>query len=102
MSRQPGRLMPADPVRGRSAEQVGAAACDLAELSRAGGLLIRAEGAPAGVTLDGAGQPGHDQAVRVRSAVILRHLARIERGNDKSKLGRLVPPVALGKEGVSI
>jgi hypothetical protein len=36
------------------------------------------------VTLGGAGQPGHDQAVGVVSAVIVRHLARIEHANDKA------------------
>ena len=60
-----------------------------------GGLLILVQGAPAGLTLGGAGQPGHDQAVRVRSAVILRHLARIEHANNKSKLARPVPSVRI-------
>jgi hypothetical protein len=37
-----------------------------------------------GVTLGGASQPGHDQAVGVRSTVISRHLARIEHGTVKA------------------
>ena len=56
-------------------------------------------GRPSGRDAGRCRRPGHDQAVRFRSGVILRHLARIELGNDKSKLAWLVPSVPY-REGI--
>jgi hypothetical protein len=69
-----------------SASRPGASGCDLPQLGDRGGGLGLAQVPPACVPRGGAAQLGHDQAVTVRSAVIMGHLARIEHGDAKNNL----------------
>jgi hypothetical protein len=80
-------------------QQVGAAACDLPQFRRSGGLLRLSQAAPPGMPPGGAGQRGSRQLVRTRSRAIPGHPARIEQAYGKSKLAKLVSrPLARRKE----
>jgi hypothetical protein len=71
-------------------QQVGAVAGDFPEFGGPAGLLCLGQVTPAGIPPGDGVQPGHEQAVRVRSAAIISHLARIEHADDKCKLALLV------------
>jgi hypothetical protein len=59
---------------------------DLPELGHRGGRLRPGGFLPSRVTPGCPGQAGQDQADRVGAGTILRHLARVEHGSEKSKI----------------
>jgi hypothetical protein len=66
-------------------QQVGTAVRYLPELGYRGDGLVLVQGAPPGMPLGGAGEPGHNQAVSSRAGTIMCHLVRIEHKIDKRK-----------------
>ena len=75
---------------GQQGGPVVPAADDLGELGHRGGGLPFGRLVPVDVPLGGAGQAGHDQPGRVRDVTISSHSTRIEYGDDKGKLAKLV------------
>ena len=67
-------------------EQIRAPDRELGQLGDRGGLLIRGQITPPGVTPGGARDLGDEDAVSIGSASILAHLARIEHLYDKGKV----------------
>jgi hypothetical protein len=80
-------------------QQVGAAACGLAQFRRPGGLLRLSQAAPPGMTPGSAVKRGSPQPVRARSGAIPSHLTRIEHGNDKGKSAAFVSACPRRREG---
>jgi hypothetical protein len=81
-------------------QQVGAAACDLSQFGRSGGLLRLGQAAPPGMPPGGAVKRGSPQPVRARSGAIPSHLPRIEHGDDQGKSAAFVSACrAAGKLG---